>query len=239
MRFEFCHFAIRNYRNYGIRVTSRTEGAHGQLKAHLKNGISDLQKLHQAILRTNRRLYDKYDVLLQKELEKTPQDIKKHVVLKDLRHQVSHYALIQLGKQADKALEALKAGNDLPACTGTFVNQYGLPCAHRITIMLQSSSVLSQNDLDLHWRLPRDEVGSFASSIVVYTNYYLSHQTQRSKSLTPMLFPDAGGLFEMVPNPPRMHPQATVICETETQVHGGNHHTTNHKHCAGQGIRVG
>ena len=110
MRFEFCHFAIRNYHNYGVRVPSRTrtEGAHGQLKAHLKNGISDLQKLYQAILRTKRRLSNIYDVLLQNELEKTPHDIRKHGVLKDLRHQVSHFALMQLCKQADKAFEALK-----------------------------------------------------------------------------------------------------------------------------------
>jgi hypothetical protein len=165
MRFEFCHFAIRNYRNYGIRVTSRTEGAHGQLKAHLKNGIGDLQKLHQAVLRTNRRLHDKYDTLLQKEQEATPQDIKKYAVLKDLRYQVSHYALRQLGKQADKALAALKAGKDLPTCTGAFVNQYGLFCAYKITTTLQNNSVLSLNDLDPHWRLLRDEVGSLASSI--------------------------------------------------------------------------
>jgi hypothetical protein len=130
MRYEFCHFAIKHYRNYGIRVTSRTEGAHGQLKAHLKNGIGDLQKLHQAILLTNKRLHSKYDALLQKELDGTPQDIRKYAVLKDLRHQISHYALRRLGKQVNKALEALRPGNSLPACTGTFVSQYGLPCAH-------------------------------------------------------------------------------------------------------------
>jgi len=158
MRFEFCHFAIKNYRNYGIRVTSRTEGAHGQLKAHLKNGVGDLQKLHQAVIRTSKRLHEKYNILLQKELESTPQNIKKYAVLKDLRYQVSHYALGQLGKQADKALEALKAGKDLPPCTGAFLNQCGLPCAHRITTILHSNSVLSLNDIDPHWRLPRDEV---------------------------------------------------------------------------------
>jgi hypothetical protein len=239
MRFEFCHFAIRNYRNYGIRVTSRTEGAHGQLKAHLKNGIGDLQKLHQAILRTNKRVYDKYNVLLQNELEKTPQGIRKHAVLKGLRHQVSHYALNQLGKQADKALEALKAGRDLPTCSSTFTNQYGLPCAHKITTKLQSDSVISLNNLDPHWRLPRDEVCCFAFFKFFYlthTNFYLSHQTQLSKSLTQMLSPDAGGLSGMVPNRPRMYPQVMVIwpfLRTGTQVQGGNHHTTNHKHHAG------
>jgi hypothetical protein len=64
-------------------------------------------------------------------------------------------ALIQLQTIAFMSFEELfreaKArGRAMPACTGTFVSQYGLPCAHRVTTVFHSNSVLSLNDLNPH-----------------------------------------------------------------------------------------
>ena len=70
MPYEFAQFSIRNYRNYGVRVTSRTEGSHGVLKRFIKTRNSTLRDLYKAIKEVLDRLRAKYESKLQEETTK-------------------------------------------------------------------------------------------------------------------------------------------------------------------------
>ncbi|KAK5651092.1 hypothetical protein OQA88_13696 [Cercophora sp. LCS_1] len=56
IRNEFAHHTIKEYRNFGIRITSRTEGAHGILKRLIETRRIDLHGLACAIEETLERL---------------------------------------------------------------------------------------------------------------------------------------------------------------------------------------
>lgn len=43
---QFAKFTIKDLRNYSLTVTSRTKGAHAQIKVFLKNQFTNLFELH-------------------------------------------------------------------------------------------------------------------------------------------------------------------------------------------------
>lgn len=70
VRLQFVKFAIKRYRNYGIRSTSRVESAHNALKAQLRTRFADLYQLHSAIwLLLEGRRRD-YEVRFQQEMSR-------------------------------------------------------------------------------------------------------------------------------------------------------------------------
>ena len=66
-RHEFALFATRNYRNYGIRATSRTESSHAELKKYLKNRLADLHRLYLAIQTMMENKKERYEAQLARE----------------------------------------------------------------------------------------------------------------------------------------------------------------------------
>ncbi|KAK4135654.1 hypothetical protein BT67DRAFT_376359, partial [Trichocladium antarcticum] len=70
LRLEFAHFAIKQYYNFGIRVTSCTKGAYSVLKRLLKTCRLDLNSLLDTIEETLARLRYNYITKHHKQLSK-------------------------------------------------------------------------------------------------------------------------------------------------------------------------
>ena len=70
IRYEFAYFSIKNYYNFGVRVTSWTKGAYSVLKRFLKSHNSTLFDLLIAIEEVLARFKERYHAKLQEEITK-------------------------------------------------------------------------------------------------------------------------------------------------------------------------
>lgn len=70
IRYEFAYFSIKNYRNFGVRVTSRTEGVYGVFKRFLKSCNSTLFDLFIAIEEVLACFKERHYAKLQEETTK-------------------------------------------------------------------------------------------------------------------------------------------------------------------------
>ena len=70
IRYEFAYFSIKNYRNFSVRVTSRTEGAYSILKRFLKSYNSTLFDLFKVVEEVLDRFKERHLAKLQEETTK-------------------------------------------------------------------------------------------------------------------------------------------------------------------------
>ena len=100
---EFAAYAIKEYRNYGIKSTSRTKNSHAELKNHLKNRLVDLKRLLKAIQVTMTKKYEKFNIKLAHE--KTAK-YSKHVQIAILNPLYLKISIKALNKVYEKYIEA-------------------------------------------------------------------------------------------------------------------------------------
>jgi hypothetical protein len=151
MRYEFCQFTTKQYRNFGIQVTSRTEGSHGVLKRLIKSRLIPLNNLLKAIEETLSRLQNNFE---KKHFDETCG--KDHrfsdPIFRRLRFFISFKALELITNQVNLARESI-ARNQSEVCSGAFRTQYGLPCKHTIKALLLVGGQLALGHIDKHWHL--------------------------------------------------------------------------------------
>ena len=70
IHYEFAHFSIKNYRNLGVRVTSRIEGSYSVFKRFFKSYNYTLFDLLKAVEEVLTRFKEKYQAKLQEETTK-------------------------------------------------------------------------------------------------------------------------------------------------------------------------
>jgi hypothetical protein len=176
-RDQWASYAIRWLRNYGIKVTSRTEGAHAELKKYLKNNRADLNQLHQCILTMLTRKIARFNGAIEEGLRKAWSPYNSKSVIGSLCRVISKRALKELYEQYKKAEKSIgPRGERLPRCTSSFTAQWGLPCAHVLfSRLLESPPIdLTKEDVDAHWWLHFDTVNTFFyhpdTSLYGYTN---------------------------------------------------------------------
>lgn len=157
IRYEFAYFAIKNHRNFGIRVTSRTEGSHSVLKRFLKNRHSTLFDLLRAIEEVLTRFKERYHAKLQEETTKRVTKYN-HSIMGLLWYNVSFAALGFIHAQLEIALKRLDSAQSLTGCTGAFRRQYGLPCSHELAALLRGNLRIKLDYIDRHWILLREQV---------------------------------------------------------------------------------
>lgn len=158
---EWAEYAVRLYRNFGIRSTSRTEGAHAVLKLQLQSRNADLHRLHSTILEVMGRALIKYQQRVRRESDQrlTTPPLVTIPLFRRLHGQISHFALKRVYGQFLKAKEIYgrdPIGVTLTACSEVLGAQFGLPCHHTIFSLLQHGGELELHHIDAHWWLHRD-----------------------------------------------------------------------------------
>lgn len=157
-RYEFAHFALKSYPNFGIRVTSHAEGEYNLMRRLLKHRSIDPNGLPETLEELLDRLRFSID---QKRADQRMRTLSIYIpirVMSPLRSHVSYPALDLIAKEIEAAEGSIRNGQELPSCTGLHRKKYGLPCRHEILNVLRSEGQLNVNDIDKHWWLRREEV---------------------------------------------------------------------------------
>lgn len=164
---DFAQYSISEYRNFGIRVTSRTECAHWLLKRLLRKKRVDLVSLFLAILCVAAEQKESYSAkLTMEEMSTLPQWLgaRESPTTNKLFKLVSHYAMgiiTQNVKRASDWLGGPETSHE--PCTGRFEAQHGLPCWHAIRDLKLQNRVLALEDIDPHHHLKRQTVCAIPS----------------------------------------------------------------------------
>jgi len=140
--------------NYGIRVTSRTESSHSELKSYLHTSTGDLKTVVDNIELMIGNKKDEFEAKLARAAGSTNSKFR-HPLLKDFVHSITPPALELVCEQirlADAAaVEQERSGDVGKPCTNRFTTQYGLPCWHVIRSRRSSDTRLVLGDFDKHW----------------------------------------------------------------------------------------
>jgi hypothetical protein len=150
-------------RNYGQKSSQRTEVAHKCLKAFLFNSTADLYYLNERIQLMVRESEQQFDAAEAQEAIRLPREYNNNKWLGTLRGAVSRKAIDLVLKQRGILMQAIQASpisrlDQLPACTGQFTTQMGLPCSHRLFEKLAANEALEIFNVDTHWHLNSDPV---------------------------------------------------------------------------------
>lgn len=155
---QFVSCWTSRIRNFGIRVTSRTESNHREIKGYLHNSSANLDHLAAKVelMITNRR--NEYEKAESDEQVRQLNDYQTREWMGDTRSRCSRHALKLLLEQFWLAVAASKSQSPPTVCTGQFKLQYGIPCSHDIKAKEAAQTPLSYLDLHPHWHLGRDLV---------------------------------------------------------------------------------
>lgn len=164
MKEEFANYASHRHRNYGVRVTSGTEGSHSSLKRLLRNRTGDIYALGSAIKQMCQRQERVYDLKKDKETRKRLSSCHGNPIYNLLHSKVSFFTLQQVVEQTENARKVNQdpRGGLNWNCTGKYTSQYGIPCWQRLHAIVQQNGMIDLRLLDMHWRfdkgpLPADE----------------------------------------------------------------------------------
>lgn len=160
-REQWARCFIKRYRNFGQRVNSPVETAHKDVKSFLVSGTSDLLHLHNAIvlmLTKKERDYEQNAARMQ--MRQRQRFIQQQHWLGNIPMTVSYVAVDLLAQQHRLAVAAMPSASipfpeRLEPCTGCFMQQYALPCAHIILKKLEDGQALCKEDVHPRWWLTK------------------------------------------------------------------------------------
>jgi hypothetical protein len=142
----------------GNSATSRVEGSHAFLKKHIGASTGDMlivfERISQALQTQHATL--EYD-FRRDQIERPV--VTLHQLYTNIVIRTSRYSIRLIGEQVTKARRATNLA-PLPPCTNTFTRTMGLPCAHRITSLLESNKAIPLTDIHPFWRTGLSEMES-------------------------------------------------------------------------------
>ena len=140
-RYQFAYFSVKNFRNYGITVTSRTESSHAQSKAYLKNRFLDLYQLYMRIFEQSEQRQT-YRERFEKEIGRRQTQWLHEPIFANIVQKIGWKPMKEIELQSNKVKEHLQLKTQLKLCTGNFTSQWGLPCCHQIIPLMQGTHSL-------------------------------------------------------------------------------------------------
>ncbi|KAK4099180.1 hypothetical protein N658DRAFT_508831, partial [Parathielavia hyrcaniae] len=162
-RKHFLECFTRQNRNFGVRVTSRTEGSHKELKSYLLNSRAELRFLASRVEQLVKDQEASYNAKRGEEATRQLGQYSSCRWMGDLRYRLSRKALGLVAQQHRICHSRVKSdlgqtasqrrSEPPPECTGAFRHQFGLPCSHDIERKLRSNQELSYLDTHPHWHL--------------------------------------------------------------------------------------
>lgn len=161
-RHQWATCFTRQYRIFGVQVTSRTEASHKEIKSYLRNTFADLLFLAQRIKQLVTDCERAFKAREAEEAVRMVRDHQKHLWLGNMRAKLSRKAVSLVIQQREIVIKALKSNpgdaNPLRPCTRQFSKQFGLPCSHKIHELLLQNQALDFTMADPNWHLTRDRV---------------------------------------------------------------------------------
>lgn len=157
-RQQFAHCWIQQNRNWGLRVTSRTEASHREIKSYLLNSTADLKFLADRVEQMVKNNQARYIKMESDEAARQIQDYRTRHWMGDCRHKCSRFSLNLLLTQYRLAVSVRQGKRLATECTGNFKRQYGVPCSHELYTRSEGANPepLTYLDLHPHWHLGRD-----------------------------------------------------------------------------------
>ena len=146
----------QQYLHLGNSATSRVEGSHAFLKKHIGASTGDVlivfERISQALQTQNATL--EYD-FRRDQIERPV--VTLHQLYTNIVTRTSRFSIRLISEQVTKARRATKIA-PLPPCTNTFTRTMGLPCAHRVSSLLESSKAIPLTDIHPFWRTGLSEM---------------------------------------------------------------------------------
>ena len=159
-RKQFVECFNNKYRNFGIRVTSRTERSHKETKSYLHNSTADVKFLADRIEQMIKDKESKHKSDLNDQNTRQLAEFSINDPMKawmgDTRNHCSRKALTLIRDQHRLVHARLrKQIADVP-CTNQFTTQYGLLCSHKVFDTLSRNEIFSFLQCHPHWHLQWD-----------------------------------------------------------------------------------
>ena len=158
VRYQWANCFISQYENFGVRTNSPTETAHKDLKSYIVTGNSDLYAVSKAIEEMIQNKARTYTEKVAEMETRTRYEYLHCEWLGAVSKEVGTKALALMNRQHQKALPSLPTDArphppDLPPCSGTFSNQYRLPCSHKLLDMMKRKEPLTKEHIHPRWWL--------------------------------------------------------------------------------------
>lgn len=125
-RRQFVSCWISKIQNFGVRVTSRTEANHREIKGYLMNSLADLKHLVERVelmISNRKREYEKQEA---DEASRQLNDYRTRHWMGNTRTRCSREALKLLLSQYRIAVAVTKGTMPHTACTRRFKQQFGI-----------------------------------------------------------------------------------------------------------------
>lgn len=153
-------------RNYDIKTTSRTEGAHRLIKRLLRKRKPDLLKLKKTIDEMMSRQEFQYLTKLANQEEASRSKWQKEVVMAKLNKAVSVFAMEWIYSRVKFLQKKIEEGDPLTELidtdgeADTRWQQMGLPSTSTLFPFVRHNRVIQLTDVDHHWWLKRNVADS-------------------------------------------------------------------------------
>lgn len=146
---KFIRFWIQYTTHFGNLASSRSEGAHVQLKRELNGSNGDLSTVFTAVDRVINQQQDD----IQDKIESDKCSIPKIAAINRLydliRGFISNYSIRLIHRQRELALQIGPIGE----CTGYFTRSMGLPCKHRLFNLIRLNQSILLDEIDPFWHI--------------------------------------------------------------------------------------
>lgn len=140
----------KQYLHLGNSATSRVEGSHAFLKKHIGASSGDLLIVFERISQALQAQHATLEHNFKRDQIERPV-ISLHQIYTNIVTRTSQYSIRLISEQVTKAKRATEIA-PLPPCTNTFIRTMGLPCAHRISSLLESNKAILLTDIHPFWR---------------------------------------------------------------------------------------
>lgn len=144
---------VDQHMHFGNAVTSRVEGIHALLKSYLKTNKFDLFDMWRIIKHAVENQLSELQSTQARQQTRKPTEHLGGGLFSALHGWVSHEAMKRVEEQR-KLLDKSPSASSI--CTGTFTRSYGLPCVHKIKLLLDQNRCLQLDDFHQQWHLKRN-----------------------------------------------------------------------------------
>lgn len=174
-RYQWANCFVNKYRNFGYRVVGPPIFCYRGLKTRLETNICSIRDFYRTLETVVESKKDEYGAKSARMSVYFPVSYSEEAWLSDIKCKISEAAFEVLLPQANLAIAALSKNPEpkhLPKCTGRFIQQYALPCAHVILARLEAQKKPQPGDVHPRWwlrkPLVRNTIWTMRQMLILY-----------------------------------------------------------------------